>query len=429
MSFIRRTLTLQIAQAASSFAQAIGGVFLARILAPERFGMYALAFSVAGIASIILASGAQDAMVPHVARAWAVGDRPGVRRAFGFWAKFVGVTLPIVALTLLVLPRLTAQAYGSSDIGQSGWYILVASFISTACFSFTGVALQVSGRISALAILTISDTVIRIGTAVLLAFMGFGVIGAALGHLIGALIIAGVAILIWRGLLTHEPLLPRGRELLSDAWRVPWRGLLGQSLWTTGDRGLAMLYGALPVALVGLFLVSSQVAFFKIAFGYVNLGFALLAPVSVLLNVEFPKLQVRDFNRLRSVFIRISLAGSGSAFLLTAGMAAVAPLVFRVLYGDQYLAAVPFVFGFIVLGAVYGLGIALGPMWRTLMLMHRSILINIVTLGIGIPAGVFLIARFGIWGGVTTVILWYAVSHGASFMYLVKQLRPSRKKL
>ena len=78
--------------------------------------------------------------------------------------------------------------------------------------------------------------------------------------------------------------------------------------------------------------------------------------------------------------------------------------------------------GLIVYGALYGIGVGLGPMWRAIGNVKVSIVINLVILGVGIPFGLWLIKSYGLWGSVVMVTVWFTVSHLVSFVYLFRKL-------
>ena len=156
---------------------------------------------------------------------------------------------------------------------------------------------------------------------------------------------------------------------------------------------------------------------------YIILAMSVLGPISTLLNVHFPTVQVRDGWRLRNSFIRVTLYATGLSAIVTFVVLAISPLVFRILYGVAYLPSVPYVMGFGLFGALFGLGIGLGPMWRAVGKVQVSIIINLVTLGLGVPLGIWLITVWHIWGAVAMVTLWYTLSHMASFLYLLKALK------
>ena len=101
----------------------------------------------------------------------------------------------------------------------------------------------------------------------------------------------------------------------------------------------------LPVILTGVYVSVSEVSFFKLAFGYINLALSLLGPISVLLNVEFPKLQIENREKLVKNFKKVSLYGLGLSILLTVGAVIVSPIAFKILYGENFLPSVPYVEG------------------------------------------------------------------------------------
>jgi len=71
--------------------------------------------------------------------------------------------------------------------------------------------------------------------------------------------------------------------------------------------------------------------FLEEAFGFVNLALSLLGPISVLLNIEFTKMQIDDPVRMRQNFIKVSLTNftiSGSSVNLYLLQSAEAPNFF-----------------------------------------------------------------------------------------------------
>ena len=192
------------------------------------------------------------------------------------------------------------------------------------------------------------------------------------------------------------------------------------------DRNIGNLYMTLPVVLTGIYVSTGEVAFFKLAFGYLNLALSLLGPVSVLLNMEFPKIQVEEPQKLRSNFIRISLLGLMTSLVLTLGAIVVSPLAFRILYGESFVPSVSYVFGLVIYGALFGIGVGLGPMWRAINRVKVSIMINLIILGAGVPLGLLMIRQWGLWGAVVMTTIWFSISHLISFIYLLRHLNERR---
>lgn len=425
--FVRDGAVLQVGTAVGTFVQALSGVLVARILKPELFGQYSVAFSVASIVTIFLGAGVQDAVAPQTARAWATGDRSSFLQALGFFTKFTLANIIATVAVAFALPAITSRLYGSGIVGQYATVVVLASLISTTVFTLVQFMLQVTGRIKTLSLVTLADVVVRYGVTLTLLITGFGIWGAVAGHVIGAVVMFGAALIVYTYLAREYTQLPGLKHLLSLAGHTSWQPLLRPTFWVMVDRNLGMLYGALPVALMGIYASSPEVSYFKLAFGYLMLAMTALGPISTLLNVHFPTVQVTDHSRLRSTFIRVTLYSTFMTTGITAVVLALSPWIFKILYGPVYMSAVPYVFGFALFGALFGLGVGLGPMWRSVDRVRVSIIINAGTLFLGVPLGIWLITYWHIWGAVAMVTLWYTISHAVSFIYLLRVLPAGRQ--
>ena len=237
------------------------------------------------------------------------------------------------------------------------------------------------------------------------------------------MIIFVVSALLFANISKKEPLFPKLLHLLSSVARADVKKYFGFTFWVALDRNMGNIFMALPVILTGVYVTVSEVSFFKLAFGYTNLVLSLLGPISVLLNVEFPKIQVQDEGQLYRNFKKVSLYSLGLSVLLTIGAAIVSPFVFKILYGESYVPSIKYIFGLVAYGSLFGIGVGLGPMWRAIDKVKVSILINSVILVAGIPVGLWLIKNYGLWGSVIMVTIWFSVSHVVSFAYLVKKLK------
>lgn len=419
---VRNTATLQVGGVVGTLVQAVAGVMLARFLGPHEYGRYAIVMSMAAVGSVLLGAGAADAMAPVLSRARHSGDDAGARNGMLFLGKFVLVTTVIVFVLGLSMPAIADYFYDDRVIGWYGFAVLMASAISTVLLTPTQLGLQVFGRIRQLSALTFTDQAVRQVLVVTLAFAGFGVAGASIGHLVGAALVLMVSAVFWWWLRQAWPSVPSIRSLWRD---VPSNGrqYIRPTLWVLADRNLAMLYGAAPIAIAALFLTTTDVSYFKIALGWVTLALSVLTPLSVLLNTELARIQVQQPHGLQARFVYITAIAVGASVVVTTVAALIARSVFGALYGAQYLEAAGLVYWLIPFGALFGLGIALGPMWRALDKVRISIIINVLVLGVGIPLALMAMRQWGALGAVAMVTGWYTVSHAISFVYLLRALK------
>lgn len=420
--FVRNTAILQAGSMFGNVFQAVTGVIMARVLQPEAFGIYAISFSLAGFISIFLGVGAQDAVTTIVGGAYARKDRQEIRDALAFLAKITIIVGFIALIGTAIAPLVAQKLYSNSMIGLFAGVVVLASIVSTTAYSFSMIGLQISGRIHQMTLLGLCDQILRSGLALSFVVAGIGVAGIVSGHFTGATIICIVSIFVWKKLQRDFPILPRIREILAHMREISVRRYLRFSFWIAVDRNLSNLYNILPILLTGIYLAPSEVTFFKLAFGYINLALGFLGPIGTLLNVEFPKMKEQGLERLSKNFIRVSIYAVGISALLTLGAALVAPIAFRLLYGPEFSQSVRYVYALIPYGALMGLGIGLGAILRALNKVHISIIMHVLNLAIGVPLGLFFIKHFGAWGTIGIVTAWYTIAHATIFVYIRRHL-------
>ena len=420
--FVRKTATLQAGSFAGNFIQAGIGVVIARLLQPELFGIYSLAIGMASMTSLILGMGIQEAVSSLLGRAYARKNKAEIEDILGFMLKITFFAALIVIIIAAFLPNIANKLYGNSLIGIYAAIVVVAAILSSFLFTLTYSSFQVTGRVKSLSFLLLSDQSLRYGFSLAFVLLGLGVAGAISGQLAGAFVIFIMSAIFFSSVVKNEPLFSGLRHLVLAARRVDIKKYFGFTFWVALDRNMGNIYMALPVILTGVYVSASEVAFFKLAFGYTNIALSLLGPISILLNAEFPKIQVENKEQLYSNFKKISLYSLAFSVLVTIGAAIVSPVAFRILYGTNYIPSIKYVFGLILYGSLFGIGVGLGPMWRATNKVKMSILINSLILAGGIPLGLWLIKNYGLWGSVIMVTVWFSVSHLASFVYLVKTL-------
>ena len=417
-SFLRNVALLQVGSILGTLLQALAGIFIARLLQPELFGVYALAFSLASLAGIFMATGVGDGITSIVAGAYARRDRDTIAEALGFLLKIASIIGVVVAIGLILLPIISNLLYHRYDIGLFAAIVVLASIISNLLFSVSQVAFQAERKIATATIFIFIDLFVRWGLSLLLVFSGYKILGAAIGHLIGSLIVFAIIGLSWNRLLSANSLIPPLGQILRKAISVSWRKFIRYSFWVALDRNMATLFSFLPISLAGIYFVSSDVAFYKIPFGFANLALSLLGPISTMLNIEFPRLREESLEKMRSSFLKVTFYSVIFSAFLVVCAAIISPVAFKILYGESFMPSVQYAYGFIIYGIFNGLGVGLGPMWRAINKVKVSILINTIVLAIGIPMGLYFLKHYGIWGGVWMVTAWFAVSHVASFIYL-----------
>lgn len=426
-NFVRNVVTLQAGSFFGNAIQALVGILLARLLQPELFGVYALAFGLASATTLIIGMGIQEATSSLLGGAYAQKDKKEVEDILGFMFKITCVATLLVIILISFLPSLARLFYGNSLIGIYASIVVVAVILSSFLYTLLYTSFQVAGKIKALTFLIVSDQVLRYGLSLLFVVFGLGVAGAMGGHLAGAVMIFISAVIVFKKFRENFEIFPSLKNIIISAKRISIKKYLHFKFWVALDRNISNLYGSLPIILTGIFVSASDVAFFKVSLSYINLALSLLGPISILLNAEFPKMKTLENNRmLLSNFKKISFYSLGLSIVLTAGAIIVSPFVINFIYGENFSPSIKYSFGLFIYGALFGIGVGLGPMWRAVNKVRISIMINVLTLGIGIPIGLALIKWYGLWGAIVMVTLWFTVSHFLSFAYLYKYLKAGK---
>jgi len=421
--FVKQAATLQAGNITGNFIQALIGVFLARLLQPELFGIYTIAISLGSLAALFIGFGAFNATASLASESYAKGDHDELREILGFLVKIVFLSGLIAVAYIFMLPWIGFKFYNSPIIGIYAGVIVLALLVSSTMFSFLSLCLQLVGKIKTLAKLVVSDQALRYGFSLLLVFGGFGVWGAVSGQLAGAIILFVISVAFWKYFRREFNIFPSLFRLLKDAKRAPFKKYFSFTFWVTLDRNMGNVFMTIPVVLAGVYIATDELTFFKLAFGYINLSMSMLGPISTLLNIEFPKMKAEDSKGLARNFMKVSIYSMILTAVLTTCIVLIAPFAFKILYGESFLPSVKYVTGLFLYGALYGIGVGLGPMWRAVNKVKVSILINTIILAVGIPAGLLLIKFFGAWGAVIMVTLWFTTSHFISFIYLSKKLK------
>lgn len=427
--FVKDFVILQVGNILGNVTQAVVGIVFVRILQPELYGIYALAFSFAGLLSIFLGIGAQDAVTTILGGAYERRDERQIREALAFLLKITILTGLIAFVGALCAPLLANALYDNYQVGIYAGIVVLASIISTTFYSFSSIILQIVGRMKARMILGLGDQLLRTLLALVMVLLGFKVLGIVIGHFVGAVLIFIASVTLWRRVKRDFSIIPSIRAIAGQVRHVSIRRYLKFSFWIAVDRNLSNLYNILPVFLTGIYVMPGQVTYFKLAFGYLNLALSFLGPIGTLLNVEFPKMQVQSRERLAKNFVRISLYAFVLSIGITLVVSLISPIVFKILYGAEFLDSIPYVYGLFLYGSIMGLGIGLGSIFRALNRVLFSIKLHIVTIAVGIPAGLLAIKQWGLWGSVALVTVWYVAIHVIAFFYVLRALKERDAKI
>src|SRR3989338_6361962 len=260
--FIRNVATLQAGSFGGTIVQAVVGILIARLLQPELFGIYSLAIGMAGITSLILGMGIQEAVSSMLGGAYARQDKNEVENILGFMLKITFLAALVVIVISAFLPNIADRLYGNSVVGIYAAIVVFATVFSSLFFTLAYSSFQVTGRVRSLGLLILSDQSLRYVLSLVFILIGFGVMGAVSGQLAGAMIIFVISAVLFANISKGELLFPKLNRLLVSVAKADIRKYFGFTFWVALDRNMGNVYMALPVILTGVYVTASEVSFF-----------------------------------------------------------------------------------------------------------------------------------------------------------------------
>ncbi len=315
-SAVRWTTTAAVARALLQLAQV---AVLARLLAPEDYGLMAMVAVVLGFARVFTDLGVNSAYVQRQ-------DVTPEQRSSLFWLNVAmggGLTLLILSCSPLL-----AGFFGDDRLTQL-LMLAASTFVITALGQQVRMTAEKSLEFRPVVLTEISSAVVGFAAAVLAAYAGWGVYALILGAIVNA---ACGTVLAWL--------------FLARGWRPMWRfqwadvrsflgfgvALVANNIVNEFNRSIDLLLGGrmLAASALGLYSLPRQVVF-QIQ-GMVNpiitrVGFPLIAQVQA------------DIPKVRSIYLKTLNMTAATNAPLYVGIAFFAPEVVSIMLGDKWLAA------------------------------------------------------------------------------------------
>jgi PST family polysaccharide transporter len=387
-------------------------IALARMLFPDDFGLFGMAFAAAEVAQILTDFGLGAALIQR-------RESHPIILTTCFWLN-IAIGL-IVALSLVAISPLLVNYFGRPEIYPLVLPLSLNILLSAALVVPMAVLTQNLRFRDITVAQTFGSIVASIG-AIGLAATGFGVMALAMQPLIGNFV-AGVVFFV------KAKWLPLGWPNFGSI-----RGMVVFSAQLLGNNLIGCVGRNLHAAILGKQLGSSSLGFYNLASGMT--GTVLFQVSSVIVRVLFPTLSsLRDEpERLRKAWFKACSAIAIVALPAMAGIIAVAPDLVPVVFGQQWIPVVDVLRILSVTMAIQSVlttsGTILMSLGRADLLLHTS-MASIVAIG----AGLWIGAAYGIEGAATGYALAGSTTYllitmlacreaGTKVISLVRELMP-----
>lgn len=292
---------------------------LARLLVPESFGLIGFALIVLNFLEAARGLGLNDALIYNDDRVDAAADT-------AFW---LNVALGIAQFSLALLLAPLAQAAIDDPLIVPMLQIMALSFLFTGLMQTHDVLLQKELAFGRRYLPDLLSTIVKGIVSIGLALNGFGVWSLVIGHVVNSIV---WMIILWT-LNGWRPRWRFDRSKAGDLWRY------GRHIFALNLLSIVLTQG--NGLIIGAGLGAAQLGYYTIA---LRLPEIVIINISmVLTRVIFPAfVKIKDDrDQLLRGFLKTT---QYTAFLTAAagfGMAATAPEIVIVIFGDQWAPAVP----------------------------------------------------------------------------------------
>lgn len=347
---VRTAISWSALGQATNFVVSFGGsVVLARLLTPREFGIYAIALATQGVLSIFTNFGVGAYMVRETEL-----TRETIRRTYS-----VNALLSLVlAGAMLVAGIVSARLMGQVDVGRVLALLALTPILSV----FEFVPATMLGRamnFRAMTVVNVIRTTIAIGSTVLLASTGWGVLSLALGPVIASTYSAAAYTVVGRRDLMFRP-------TLRGLWPIILFGLQLMSI-----SGVAQMATRLCDLILGRFLGLAALGLYARASSMSAMIWDNVYGLATRVIFSKLSLDLREKGSLHHVFVRSLSLITVVMWPLLIGLAVLSRPAIHILYGDKWLpAALPL--SFLMIAQFIALGF--GMNWELFVLRRETAL-------------------------------------------------------
>lgn len=387
----------------SSVIAALGTILLVRLLTPDQYGLYAIALIPPGFISLFRDWGMNSAIIKHLAQYRSENKTTEIRQVLASGLLFESVLGTLLSvICFLLMSFLAVEVFHRPElqplIGIASITILAGALLTATQSTFTGFE-----KMELSSLTMIFQSGFKSFLAPLFVFLGYGTLGAVLGHTMAFLITSVIGImLVYVFLDKNLHRVDNQNVKLVATFKIMFRYGLPLSVSVILSGFLAQFYNFM----VAIYCTDFMIGNYQAAINFVVPITFLATPIVTVLFPAFSKLSPqREMETLRSVFqYSVKYASLLTIPATTAVIVLSRPLVFT-LFGEKYVNAPTF----LSLYAISYLYTALGNLslanflngqGKTMVTMR----LTMITLAAGGPIGLLLIPRFGIPGSIVATL-------------------------
>lgn len=388
----------------STFILALGSIIIARLLGPSGYGIYSLSFVLPSLLISLFSFGIDPALTMFSARFRSEGRIHSLinflRAGFLFklLISFVAFVISFIFSDYFALYILNRPELGS--------LVRIASIIIVFGIIYNGVTATFIGldRMENNAVLAFFQSIFKVTVGPLLIILGFGVLGAITGHIMGYIVasLLGVFILLIRQFNIF-------RVSLSDdlSFSESVKAMIGYGFPLYLSSLLSVFLGQYQLMILAYYVSDFDIGNFNAAVNMSTMINILAVPITTSLFPAFAKLNPKsERDEIKRLFDRAVKYSSIIIIPVSVIVMIFSKELVRLFYGSNYLSASSYLSLYVIIFLYAGLGsLILGSFFNGIgetRIMFWITLINGITL---IPSAFIFTKLYAIPGLITAILL------------------------
>uniref|UniRef100_A0A7C4WE65 Flippase n=1 Tax=Geoglobus ahangari TaxID=113653 RepID=A0A7C4WE65_9EURY len=368
-------------------------IYVARALKPELFGIYSLALSIAFLLLTFTDLGINATLIRYVAYAHWKRDYELVRGYVRGLSKLKILLALAVSLVLFISSdALSIYVFRkpllSDPLKVTSLFILFYSLSG-----FVNAIFNAFNNFKANLVKSLVYELSRLFFVVLFILMGLSVVGALLGFVIASLL----TLIALFALLLKSYSIPL---FLGKIKSIEWKRIIRFTSYLTIGSITWVVFAYVDSVMIGMFLPAEDVGYYRASYNIVG-AIAGLVSVPIVMFPVFVQLEGRD---LKNAFNRAFKYSAILSFPVVFGLISLGEPLIRLVYGVDYLPAVPvlYILSFLILCSALGFW---GVIFSAKEKPEYPVYVSFFAMILNIALNYFMILRWGIIGaGIATVI-------------------------
>lgn len=394
---------LFIGVAASTVIMAVGTIILARLLLEAELGLYSAALTPSYMIILFRDWGVNSAIVKYIAHYRASKREEDTYKIIKAGFIFEIITGLILSILSFFLANYVALLFGRPEsaplIAIASLTIFSGSILLVSQSTFLGFE-----KMELKSATDVCQAVVKSLMSPLLVFLGYGVLGAVVGHTLSLVITAAISLAFlyfaiirkWKTKSTQKTSLSKTlKEMLHYGVPISISSILGCFL--------AQFYAFLIV----IYCSNTILGNYKIAMDFAIILTFITTPISTILFPAFSKVDAQNRNELlQAVFVSSVKYTSLVLVPATLAMMVLSKPMIGTLFGGRYSDA-PFFLTLYVIGNLFALfgSLSLGNLLAGVGETKTIMILSLVTFAIGAPIALILIPQMEIVGYMITSIV------------------------